>query len=66
MSNTDLFQLILCLLGLACTALGGLGIWLLQDLVSSVKDLNSKMATIVARVDGHEHRIDRLETKRGF
>lgn len=61
MSNTDLFQLVLCLLGLACTGLGGLGIWILQDLATSVKALNVKMATICERVDGHEHRIDRLE-----
>ena len=61
MSNTDLFQLVLCLLGLAATGLGAMAIWILQDLLTSVKSLNEKMATICARVDGHEHRIDRLE-----
>ena len=63
--NADLFQLVLCLLGLVATALGTMGLWILQDLAGSVKSLNVKMAVICTTVEGHEHRIDRLETKKG-
>lgn len=34
-----------------------------NQLIKELKDLNVKMAVIVERVEGHEKRLDRIESK---
>jgi hypothetical protein len=59
--TTDLFQLTLCLLGCAAAGMGGIGLWVLQSLSASVKELNEKMAVICEQVTTHEYRLGQVE-----
>ena len=43
--------------------MGGVIVWLLRSLVTSIQELNVKVAVVIERTDGHEHRIAKLEER---
>jgi len=43
--------------------MGGVIVWLLRNLVTSIQELNVKVAVVIERTDGHEHRISKLEER---
>ena len=59
-------QLLLGVISILICLLGYIGsnlINILQDIRTSVLELNTKIAVIIERTDNHEKRLDRLEEK---
>jgi len=58
--NTDEIRLVIEAL---LIPMAGLCVHILSDLKKSVQELNIKVAVVIARLDGHESRIGKLEEK---
>lgn len=41
--------------------IGTYGVYVLNRMLDTMTELNTKLAVVVSRVDGHEKRLDRLE-----
>ncbi len=68
MPDSQLFQLLLMMLGALGVVMTAVGSWIalcIQRLTDSIGALNEKMAVVVNKVDTHETRIVRLEERKG-